>query len=299
MDASFLLPLDAFIRSIGVSNDSAHAFFLGAGASISSGVPHAGQCIWEWKRHIFLTKNPGLEEQFSELSLASTQDRIQGWLEAHGYPKAGDPNEYGFYAEECYPIPDHRRKFFQKVSREAKPSIGFRLLCRLALAGMCESVWTTNFDGLVAKAAAETSLVAVEVGLDSTNRVVRQVSRGEVLCVALHGDYRYDRLKNTSAELQKQDAALRGAMVTRLLNTNLIVTGYSGRDASVMEALQTAYEQPGAGELYWCGRGDSTPLPAVTSLLSLARQRGRTAYYVATDGFDDLLIRSLMGLNRC
>ena len=48
------LALDAFVRSIRVSRHSPHALFLGAGASISSGVPGASHCIWEWKRDIFL-----------------------------------------------------------------------------------------------------------------------------------------------------------------------------------------------------------------------------------------------------
>lgn len=291
MDPTLVLPLDAFVRSIGVSSESPHAFFLGAGASVSSGVPHAGQCTWEWKRHIFLTKNPGLEEQFSELSLSSTQDRIQHWLEEHGYPAAGDPNEYGFYIEECYPIPEHRRRYFQRAIRDTRPSVGYRLLTRLALAGMAKSVWTTNFDELVSKAAAETSLVAVEVGLDSAQRTVRLPSDGELLCVALHGDYRYDRLKNTPDELQRQDESLRESMIERLQSTNLIVAGYSGRDASIMDALKSAYGKPGPGEIYWCGRGDSEPLPAVAELLALARTHGRTAYYIPTQGFDDLLIR--------
>ena len=51
-------------------------------------------------------------------------------------------------------------------------------------------------------------------------------------------DYRYDRLKNTPAELQQQDAKLRDALIARLANTNLIVTGYSGRDDRPGELLQ-------------------------------------------------------------
>ena len=65
-----VLPLDAFVRAVGINRGSRHAFFLGAGASITSGVPSAQACIWEWKRDIFLTNNPGLESQFGELSLA-------------------------------------------------------------------------------------------------------------------------------------------------------------------------------------------------------------------------------------
>lgn len=64
----FILGLDAFVRSIGINRETQHALLLGAGASISSGVPSAASCIWEWKRRIVLTNNPGLETQFAELS---------------------------------------------------------------------------------------------------------------------------------------------------------------------------------------------------------------------------------------
>ena len=45
-----ILPLDAFVRAIGVNRGTQHALFLGAGASITSGIPSAWTCIWEWKR---------------------------------------------------------------------------------------------------------------------------------------------------------------------------------------------------------------------------------------------------------
>jgi hypothetical protein len=101
----FLLPLDAFIRSVGVSRNTPHALFLGAGASITSGMPSAEMCIWEWKRNIFLTNNVGLETQFSELSLASVRLRIQRWLDRQGiYPSNGAPEEYSVYIEVARPL---------------------------------------------------------------------------------------------------------------------------------------------------------------------------------------------------
>lgn len=112
------LSLDAFVRSIGVRRAASHALFLGAGASVSSGIPSAQSCIWEWKRDLFLTNNPGLEEQFTELSLPSVQRRIQQWLDAQGtYPREGADDEYGFYIRACFPIADDRRAFFQEKVR--------------------------------------------------------------------------------------------------------------------------------------------------------------------------------------
>lgn len=286
------LSLDAFVRSFGIKRSMPHALFLGAGASVSSGVPSAEKCIWEWKRSIFATNNPGLEDQFAELSLPSVQRRIQEWLDRQGsYPVAGSAEEYGFYIQRCYPIGADRRAYFQEKIRAAKPHVGYRLLCHLALAGLVRSIWTTNFDGLAAKAAAGFPLTPVEVGIDSQNRLPRSPNRGEMLCVSLHGDYRYDALKNTLPELQTQEKELREALILELRNTPLIVSGYSGRDQSVMEALKAAYSERGTGTLYWCGFSDEDLPDHIAKLIGHARANGRDAFYVPSQGFDDLLTR--------
>lgn len=154
-----VLSLDALVRSIGVRRSSPFAMFLGAGASTTSGVPSAQMCIWEWKRQIFLTNNPGLEDQFTELSLEGVRRKIQQWLDRQGcYPAENSAQEYGFYIEQCFPISDDRRTFFQLKVRDAQPHVGFRLLCHLAQADLIRSVWTTNFDCLPARAAASFKL---------------------------------------------------------------------------------------------------------------------------------------------
>jgi len=285
------LELTAFIRAVGVNRESPHAFFLGAGASISSGVPSAESCVWEWKRDIFLTNNPGMEDQFSEISLPSVKQRIQCWLDAQGrYPELGSPAEYSLYIEHCYPISEDRRTYFQEKVGLARPHIGYKLLCLLAESGIVPSVWTTNFDGLVARAASDFNLAPVEVGIDCQERLPRQPRKGELLCVALHGDYRYDSLKNMPSETQQQEAKLRNALVDQMQDTSLIVCGYSGRDRSVMQALTDVYSKDGTGVLYWCGYGDQIS-PSARALIEAARTQGRAAYFVPAQGFDDLMIR--------
>lgn len=293
MTNEFVLGLDALIRSIGINKATPLALFLGAGASITSGVPSAANCIWEWKRSIFLTNNPGLEAQFSELSLPSVRQKIQHWLDLRGkYPGNETAGEYGFYIQECFPIADDRRAFFQEKIRVASPHYGYRILVKLAETGLVTSVWTPNFDGLTAKAsAASRKLVAVEVGIDCYERLHRRPNRNELLCVSIHGDYRYDHLRNTSEETREEDGKLRAALVEELRHTSLIIVGYSGRDSSVMDTLVAAYTQTGTGNLYWCGFGDGETPPNVARLLVRARAAGRSAYYISTAGFDDLMLR--------
>ena len=291
-EETLTLSLDAFVRSVGVRSATPHALFLGAGASITSGIPSAQACIWEWKRHLFLTNNPGLEDQFAELSLLSVQRRIQQWLDRQGtYPAEDSPEEYGHYISECFPIADDRRAYFQEKVRNARPHIGYRLLCHLAQMDVVRSVWSTNFDGLAARAAASFNLSPLEVGIDTQNRLDRQTQRGELLCISLHGDYRYDKLMNTPDELQRQEEALRNALIEEMREQPFIVCGYSGRDQSIMDALTAACSEKGTGTLYWCGYGDGEiPVP-VAELISHARANGKKAYYVPALGFDDLMTR--------
>lgn len=287
-----VLPLDAFIRSVGVSRTTPHALFLGAGASITSGMPSAQMCIWEWKRNIFLTNNVGLELQFSELSLASVRRGIQRWLDRQAiYPANGAPEEYSVYIEACYPIRDSRRSYFQEKVRIAKPHIGYQLIGILASQAIIKSVWTTNFDQLVSRAAATSSIMPIEVGVDSKHRVNRTPKTGELLVVSLHGDYRYDQLKNTADEIRNQERDLESGLIEELKDSPIIVLGYSGRDESIMSAFSRGVEQRGVGSLYWCVQDPENIPKPVLDLISHARRKGHTAYVVPAQGFDDIMTR--------
>ncbi|HPV81475.1 MAG TPA: SIR2 family protein [Nitrospira sp.] len=286
------MALDAFVRSISINRDTPHSLFLGAGASVSSGIPSAERCMMEWKGRIFTSANPGLEKQVGHVFLPAVQRRIQTWLDKQaGFPALGAQTEYSFYCENCYPLSDDRRAYFQKLVKAAKPSYGYRLLVLLAEAGVFDSVWTTNFDSLSAVASVGTGVTSIEVGLDTTGRVDRLPRKGELLCVSMHGDYRYDALKNTVAELQRQDADLRSAFAQRLMERTVIVLGYSGRDASVMECLTNALSKKGVGRFFWCGFQSPEPPRAVADLIAAARRAGRQAFYVDSYGFDDTLRR--------
>ncbi|NMC57978.1 MAG: hypothetical protein GYA51_01075, partial [Candidatus Methanofastidiosa archaeon] len=288
----YILPIDAFIRSIGINIKSPLAFLLGSGASISSGILSAEMCILQWKKSIFLTNNPNLEEQLFDLSLPSVRNRIQTWIENNiSSPALGNPNEYGFYAGAAYPISDDRRKFFQNLSTGKIPHVGYQYLALLAREELVNSIWTTNFDGLAAKALAKININPIEIGLDTSCRVFHQPNKGDVRCVSLHGDYRYDELKNTSQEIQEQNSNLIQEFITTSKDTSLIVIGYSGRDASIMDALLHGFTQKGSGRLYWCGYEADAPNIQVKNLIEEIRDNNREAFYISTQGFDDTLER--------
>ena len=59
------LDFDAFLRSIKQNIDSPFGVLLGAGASISSGVQSANDCIWDWKASIYNTQS-GIHQRLAD-----------------------------------------------------------------------------------------------------------------------------------------------------------------------------------------------------------------------------------------
>lgn len=282
-----ILQLDEFLRSIKQNIDTPHSLLLGAGASIESGIPSAKDCIWDWKREIYLSKNPGSIGNFDNSKSEAVRRVIQRWIDAQNiYPVENSVEEYSYFAEKAYPIADDRRKYFQHLVANHDPSLGYHLISLLALENIIKSVWTTNFDGLTLKCAHQYSpLVPVEITAATSERIYRGDVDKELLCIALHGDYKYGALKNTQQELDTQDGELVKALLHELTNRDLIVVGYSGRDQSLMDALMQVYSTRGAGKLFWCGYGSNIP-SEVKTLIRTANQYGRAAFYIPTEGFD-------------
>ena len=57
-EKQFRMDFDAFLRSFKQSKNGSFAFLLGAGASITSGVQSAEDCIWDWKKTYICNKQP-------------------------------------------------------------------------------------------------------------------------------------------------------------------------------------------------------------------------------------------------
>jgi hypothetical protein len=214
-----ILPYDAFLRTMKENTDINHSMLLGAGASITSHVQSANDCIWEWKRNIFVTKNPGLRKQYAEYKSESVQRALQKWLDTEGvYPAENSENEYSYFADAAYPIEETRKKYFENICKGKEPYVGYKILCQLAKKGMIKSVFTTNFDGLVEKAAHQSGITPIPISLANAEYIHRVSSNTELLTVALHGDYKFGPLKNTNIELDSQHEAF----VTALKNIYMI-----------------------------------------------------------------------------
>ena len=109
----------------------------------------------------------------------------------------------------------------------------------------------------------------------------------------LHGDFRYDSIKNLAADLASQNEDLSRALANAANRFGFIVAGYSGRDDSVMQLFRSALTTPNPFPhgLFWMGMKGSKVLPAVAALIEDAKQSGVDAAFVEVETFDSFMLR--------
>lgn len=276
---------DQFIRQLKQNIDLEHVVLLGAGASQSSGVLTAKECIWKWKEELY--KSANANELGANIRGEVDKITIQSWLDKFGiHPEQDDPSEYIYYAENVYLNNEGRRIFFEKLFEGKLPGIGYKILTLFALRGTFKIIMTTNFDGLVTKALQSEGVNVKEITIETASLIHKPMSKNSVYSVALHGDYKYDALKNTGTELDNQSEDFKYALKRHLYNKHLIVSGYSGRDKSLMDALEAAFREKGGGSIFWCAYGQDV-LPEVDELLKRISTYNRDAYLVVSGDFDE------------
>lgn len=277
-------------------------WLLGAGASASAGIPTAWDMTWDFKQTLFVSQRHVSSQAVADLSSPVIRARLQDHINSsETLPPSGRPDEYAALFEAAYPAEGDRRTYLDAKMTGAKPSYGHLALATLMRAGLTRLIWTTNFDPLVADACAkvyDATGPLSTVALDASDLATQLISEGRwPIEVKLHGDFHSRRLKNTRDELRHQDAQLRHVLIDSCRRSGLIVVGYSGRDQSIMDALEEALEREGAfpGGLFWLHRGTDLPLPRVGQLLSHAKSAGTEAALVRVESFDEIL-RDLMRL---
>lgn len=276
------------------------AWFLGAGTSATAGIPTGYQMIQEFRAKLF-AQNSGVSQREIDIADPIWQQRVDTYLAAHtDLPAPGDPSEYSRAFETMYPSPDDRRLYIANQVAKGSPSIGHRALGAFLSARQTHCVFTTNFDQLVETAAtiagqllpANERANVVASAIDNAERAERCLREQDwPLLAKLHGDYQSVALKNTGDELKNQDKRLRSVMTQACERFGLVVTGYSGRDESVMNALTQVLcsESAFPAGIYWVCQDPKWLLPAVREFLDNAELAGVPVAIIRGCTFDELV----------
>lgn len=288
------LSMEEYIRTIENIPEGTISLFLGAGASIQSGVPSAGDMVWEFKRKLYCTANKISEEYYKDLQSEAAKTSLQNYFDGlSGFPEYGDGQEYSFYFEKCYPTIEARREYIYNKLSEKKPSIGYLCLGSLVNQKIIRTILTTNFDPLIEFGIKSINPLQQIVTISSSVNPQTSIVENVPEIIKLHGDYLYDRIQNTAEELQKLEQHIGQLSATRLSDNQLLVIGYSGNDSSILNWFKSNMDNPSFASkgIYWCTLKNYGVNEKVTQLLEEIEQCGRVVGIVEISNFDDFLYR--------
>ena len=217
---------------------------------------------------------------------------------SRGFPREGDPHEYATYFQKIFGDNKklQREYLIATLSEdEVTLSAGNRVLGALLATGRTPAVFTTNFDTVVERAVAEVSGRSLAAHhLEGAKSANNALSNDEFpFYCKLHGDFRYESIRNLSAELSTQNEDLSKALINAANRFGFIVAGYSGRDESVIQLFRSALKShnPFPHGLFWTGMKGAPVFPSVAELIRVANNAGVSAGLIEVETFDAFMLR--------
>lgn len=283
------------LRSL-LMDGSEPVLLLGAGASISSGIPAAGKTVervarWAWcKEH---GRHP------EDMSIRRSD--YWPWLTSQSWynPDLSPADLYPEAIDNLLGVKRDRREFFEQLINptDVPPSRGYVALTQILHQGWISTVLTTNFDHCLERAAIQLNrphrLVSISTPADY---IMFNSAPQDPQLIFVHGSVKHYTDKNLTDEVQSLEGELVDRLRPLLRDHPVIVVGYRGAEASVMKDLFLA--QASAGSLlhgvYWCVLDGEIGGPFSPFLGRLVDQIRSNFQLVPIKGFDDLLEKDLL-----
>lgn len=270
---------------------------IGAGASITSGVPAAGETVnraakWAYcKAHGRSIMDPSVVDS----------DWVP-WMENQTWFRRGTSlaNQYPVAIDHLLGIGNDKREFFEQlITRGVQPSSGYRALARILDNGWIATVLTTNFDHCLHRAtileAAPPHLVEIRTPSDWARF---NASPANPQLIHIHGSVEHYSDMNLAEDVASLNSEIVDRLKPLLRDHPLIVVGYRGMEASVMTDLlnrQADYAHGFNNGVFWCDleRSIDNSLPPLVQ--TFADNIGSNFNRVAIKGFDHLFEIDLLG----
>jgi hypothetical protein len=259
-------------------------WFTGAGAPRSSGLPTASDLIWDLKRRYYCGKE-NQDIQTHDVRNRAIRARIQSYADSRGFPSEGTDQEYSYCFELLFGDDYDAQKSYlreQLSPEKVTLTIGQRALAAMLSMQHTRLVFTSNFDEVLESAYALVSGKSLGVfHLEGSYAALDALNEERFPIYAkVHGDFRYRSVKNLSADLKSNDEEIQKCFIAAASRFGLIVAGYSGRDANVMEMFEGALDQPNPFPhgIWWTVPGSSSGIASpVKAFLEKARDNRANA----------------------
>ncbi|MFQ2252848.1 tetratricopeptide repeat protein [Aeromonas hydrophila] len=258
--------------------DRSLAFVLGAGASISSGIPAGGALAKRWLEDIHLRES------------LKTGEKIETWASQKLGAKEFQLHDAATYYAKIFELrfgcdPQSGYAALEAVMEKAEPSIGYAILAKILATTHNKVVVTTNFDNLVADALSLQALRApLIVGHEAlTGFINPRLSRP--LIAKIHRDLHLHP-KNDQNGVNILENGWKDALSKLFQHYTPLVIGYGGNDESLMGFLSDLPPHYIPGRLFWCYREGDYPQERILEVVS--HHRG---ILVAIAGFDEFMVQ--------
>jgi SIR2-like domain len=280
-----------------IQNAKQLMWFLGAGTSRSAQMPTATDIVWNLKRRYYCVQE-NQDIQRHDISKSAVKQRIQNYMDSCGFPAQWSNEEYSFYFKLLFGEDYAKQQVY--ISRVLSPerislNVGHRALAALIELDLARVIFTTNFDEVLETAYAEVSGKSISpFHLEGSYAALAALNAENFPIYAkVHGDFRYQKIKNLSQDLKDNDAEIQKCFLASADRYGLVVTGYSGRDENVMSMLESAMDQNNAFPhgLFWTVPKISSAEKLVVELIERAKGKGVSAHIVETGTFDIMLSR--------
>jgi NAD-dependent SIR2 family protein deacetylase len=231
------------------------AFLLGAGASVKSGVPLAGEVVERAAKWAYAHED-GREPEDPRLHRSDWFP----WLEEkHWYNTQKSPAEnYAAAIQHLLQPRQNRKRFFRRIldTEGIPPSSGYEAMAEMMAGGIIDTVLTTNFDTILLDACDSRLRPQHVEGIKTeSDRTKFSTSPPYPQIVYLHGSVEHYTDKNIVDEVQQLDEDLAQILFPLLRDHPLIVVGYRGGEPSVMKHLLIDHAEQAnlyRHGIYWC-----------------------------------------------
>ena len=279
-----VIKMDGFLEEIVDVTKGPYArkfcFFLGAGASITSGIPAAVKLVDLWDKKIRARFPAEDYEQWKKDKKIDEKNKYSHYSDY--YEKQFSSNLVDGY------------NFLEKIMKDASPSGGYACLSFLLTQTPHKVVITTNFDRLIEDAvtlyAHEFSLVVGHVAM--AHYITNEIARPTV--VKIHHDLLLDP-KSKNADLQQLDERWQKALSAIFTEYHPIFIGFAGHDPDVMDYLiknaKRFREGNGWKRPYWTVYGNEKPEGKVEDFLN-----DSDAFLIHNNGFDKMMAKLALAL---
>lgn len=214
--------IQTIIQATNSSNSKNFCFFLGSGASKTSGIRTGRELVEEWDKEI---RGWGEEE-------------YQSWCKEKGITPENRTSFYSAYYDKRYGLEeDEGYDFIERTMEAGRPNAGYMMLAQILTQTPHRVVITTNFDHLTETAVDRyADRMPLVIGHEHLAKFVKAPATRPTI-IKIHRDMLLEPISESDG-LQELAQVWKDALEKLFKEYHPVFLGYSGGDKNVMEFLQ-------------------------------------------------------------